>query len=141
MVNASSPARIQEVSVILLISRQVIQWVIMRRLDPLVSTNLKSTTIQALMMHQVPRDNLKVTIERSSSPISQLLKSHRTTFKGKIAVIVLKEQMLWPLGILLPLRTGEPMLEITSLSVIRTQLLAVTPIEVFNKSKGNKTKC
>ena len=141
MVNASSPARIQEVSAILLISRQVIQWVIMRRLDPLESTNLKSTTIQALMMHQVPRDNLKVTIERSSSPIFLLLKSHRTTFKEKIVAIVLKEQMLWPLGILLPLRTGEPMLEITSLSVIRTQLLAVTPIEVFNKSKGNKTKC
>ena len=113
------------------------KWEVMRRPDPLVSTNLKSTTTQASMILPAPKDNHKLIIERSLSLIFQLLRQSKRT----IVVIVLNVRMLWPLAILLTLIIVQLTSAITNLSVIRTQRPAKITTEEINKSKGNRTKC
>jgi len=113
------------------------KWEVMRRPDPLVSTNLKSTTTRASMILPAPKDNHKLIIERSLSLIFQLLRQSKRT----IVVIVLNVRMLWPLAILLTLIIAQLTSAITNLSVIRTQRPATITTEEINKSKGNRTKC
>ena len=113
------------------------KWEVMRRPDPLVSTNLKSTTTRASMILPAPKDNHKLIIERSLSLIFQLLRQSKRT----IVVIVLNVPMLWRLAILLIRIIAQLTSAITNLSVIRTQRPAKITTEEINKSKGNRTKC
>ena len=113
------------------------KWEVMRRPDPLVSTNLKFTTTRASMILPAPKDNHKLIIERSLSLIFQLLRQSKRT----IVVIVLNVRMLWPLAILQTRIIVQLTSAITNLSVIRTQRSATITTEEINKSKGNRTKC